>query len=133
MTSRLTKCDKFAETSLYTVIVRRTCDTAGNKKPSDTAIASLAFSGTKAFSSALDRQRSLPRIDYIFVEPAVRPLYNGAARFTGFFDFLTANGFHLIAMQGWYRGRNAFKAKWTDPAWRQVGGTCDRMHWVTPD
>ena len=52
-------------------------------------------------------QRSLGRIDNIFVESAVRPLYHGAPRFTEVFDFLTANGFHLIGMQGWHRGNHA--------------------------
>jgi hypothetical protein len=52
-------------------------------------------------------QQGLPRIDHIFVESAVRPLYRGAARFTEVFDFLAANGFHLIGMQGWHRGNHA--------------------------
>jgi FkbM family methyltransferase len=52
-------------------------------------------------------QQSLTRIDHIFVESAVRPLYHGAARFTEVFEFLIANGFHLIGMQGWHRGNHA--------------------------
>ena len=52
-------------------------------------------------------QRSLIRIDHIFVESAIRPLYHGASRFTEVFDFLAANGFHLIGMQAWHRGNHA--------------------------
>ena len=51
-------------------------------------------------------QQSLTQIDYIFVESAVRSLYYGAARFTEVIEFLTANGFHLIGMQGWHRGNH---------------------------
>src|SRR5262249_1735310 len=51
-------------------------------------------------------QQTLTRIDNIFVESAVRPLYHGAPRFPEVFDFLTANGFHLIGMQGWHRGNH---------------------------
>lgn len=52
-------------------------------------------------------QRSLPRIDHIFVESAVLPLYHGASQFTEVFDFLTLNGFHLMGMRGWHRGNHA--------------------------
>ena len=53
-------------------------------------------------------QQVLTRIEHILVESAVRPLYHGAARFTEVCDFLAGNGFHLIGMQGWHRGNNAF-------------------------
>jgi FkbM family methyltransferase len=49
-------------------------------------------------------QELLRRTRYVFVEAAIRPLYQGAPRFTGVHDFLDAHGFHLIAMRAWHRG-----------------------------
>jgi FkbM family methyltransferase len=46
----------------------------------------------------------LHRTDYVFVEAAIRPLYEGAPRFTTVHDWLDAHGFHLIAMRAWHRG-----------------------------
>lgn len=46
----------------------------------------------------------LRRTRYVLVEAAIRPLYRGAPRFSGVFDFLDAHGFHLIAMRAWHRG-----------------------------
>lgn len=46
----------------------------------------------------------LRRTRYVFVEAAIRPLYQGAPRFTAVFDYLDAQGFHLIAMRAWHRG-----------------------------
>ena len=42
--------------------------------------------------------------DYILVESAVRPLYVGAPRFSDVFEYLTANGFHLIGLRTYHRG-----------------------------
>lgn len=49
-------------------------------------------------------KETLRRTDYVFVEAAIRPLYEGAPRFTQVHDFLDAHGFHLIAMRAWHRG-----------------------------
>ena len=49
-------------------------------------------------------KETLRRTDYVFVEAAIRPLYEGAPRFTHVHDFLDAHGFHLIAMRAWHRG-----------------------------
>jgi hypothetical protein len=46
----------------------------------------------------------LRRTDYVFVEAGIRPLYEGAPRFTGVYDWLDAHGFHLISMRAWHRG-----------------------------
>lgn len=46
----------------------------------------------------------LRRTRYIFVEAGIRPLYDGAPRFTDIHAFLDAHGFHLIAMRAWHRG-----------------------------
>lgn len=46
----------------------------------------------------------LRRTRYVFVESAIRPLYQGAPRFSSVHDFLDAQGFHLIAMRAWHRG-----------------------------
>ena len=47
---------------------------------------------------------TLKKTDYVFVEAAIRPLYEGAPRFTHVHQFLDAHGFHLIAMRAWHRG-----------------------------
>lgn len=47
---------------------------------------------------------ALPITDYILVESGIRPFYHGAPRFTDVFEFLTANGFHLIGMRSYHRG-----------------------------
>jgi len=47
---------------------------------------------------------TLKKTDYVFVEAAIRPLYEGAPRFTDVYTFLDAHGFHLIAMRAWHRG-----------------------------
>ena len=47
---------------------------------------------------------TLKKTDYVFVESAIRPLYEGAPRFTDVHTFLDAHGFHLIAMRAWHRG-----------------------------
>ena len=49
-------------------------------------------------------RETLKKTDYVFVESAIRPLYEGAPRFTQVHDWLAANGFHLIAMRAWHRG-----------------------------
>lgn len=46
----------------------------------------------------------LARTDHVFVEAAIRPLYEGAPRFSTIFDFLDAHGFHLMTMRAWHRG-----------------------------
>lgn len=45
--------------------------------------------------------------DYVFVESAIRPLYEGAPRFTDVFTHLDAHGFHLMTMRAWHRGNHA--------------------------
>lgn len=47
---------------------------------------------------------TLPVVDHILVESAIRPLYRGAPRFSAVFDWLTDRGFHLLAMRAWHRG-----------------------------
>ena len=47
---------------------------------------------------------TLKKTDYVFVESAIRPLYEGAPRFTDVHKFLDAHGFHLIVMRAWHRG-----------------------------
>ncbi len=49
----------------------------------------------------------LPRVENVFVESAIEPLYLGAARFTEVFDFLTVRGFRLIGFRSWHRGNYA--------------------------
>ncbi len=48
----------------------------------------------------------LPRVDHIFVESGIRPLYENAPRFSDVFHHLSARGFHLMAMQAWHLGNN---------------------------
>jgi len=48
----------------------------------------------------------LQRTDYVFVEAALRPLYEGAPRFTAVYDFLADHGFHLMTLRAWHRGNN---------------------------
>lgn len=50
---------------------------------------------------------TLRKTDYVFVEAAIRPLYEGAPRFSHVFDFLDASGFHLTDMRAWHRGNRA--------------------------
>ena len=47
---------------------------------------------------------TLKKTDHIFVEAGIRPLYQGAPRFTDVYDFLADRGFHLMAMRAWHRG-----------------------------
>lgn len=49
---------------------------------------------------------SLPKIDHIFVESGIQRLYEGAPRFNDVFEFMTARGFHLMAMRSWHRGNH---------------------------
>lgn len=49
-------------------------------------------------------RETLRKTDYVFVESAIRPLYEGAPRFTQVHDWLAARRFHLIAMRAWHRG-----------------------------
>ncbi len=49
---------------------------------------------------------SLASIDHIFVESGIQSLYEGAPRFSDVFEFLTARGFHLIALRSWHRGNH---------------------------
>lgn len=46
----------------------------------------------------------LDRTQHVFVESAIKPLYEGAARFSDVHDFLVERGFHLMAMRSWHRG-----------------------------
>jgi FkbM family methyltransferase len=49
-------------------------------------------------------RETLRKTDYVFVESAIRPLYDGAPRFTAVVDFMNGAGFHLIGMRAWHRG-----------------------------
>lgn len=49
-------------------------------------------------------ERSLPKIDHIFVESGIQRLYEGAPRFNDVFEYLTARDFHLMSMRSWHRG-----------------------------
>jgi FkbM family methyltransferase len=51
-------------------------------------------------------EQSLPKIDHIFVESGIQRLYESAPRFNDVFEFLTARGFHLMAMRSWHRGNH---------------------------
>ena len=51
-------------------------------------------------------RKLLPVVDHIFVESAIRPLYEGAARFTEVVEFLQREGFHLMAQRAWHRGNH---------------------------
>jgi len=48
----------------------------------------------------------LSRVDYVFIESGIRPLYEDAPRFSEVFEHLIARGFHLMAMQAWHRGNH---------------------------
>jgi len=54
-------------------------------------------------------EASLPLIDHIFVEAGISRLYEGAPRFSEVFEFLTARGFHLMAMRAWHRGNHVLQ------------------------
>lgn len=61
----------------------------------------------------------LQRTDWIYVESAIRPLYEGAARFDQVFAWLIEQGFHLAAMQAWHRGNDVLIE--TDMLFRRNG------------
>jgi hypothetical protein len=46
----------------------------------------------------------LRRTRYVLVTSAMRPMYEGAPRFTDVFVHLDAHGFHLVGFQAWHRG-----------------------------
>lgn len=52
-------------------------------------------------------EETLPRIDHVFVESAIQPLYEGAARFSGVFEHLVAKRFDLIGFRAWHRGNHS--------------------------
>jgi len=54
-------------------------------------------------------EQCLPKIRHIFIESGIERLYHGAPRFTEVFEFLTARGFHLMAMRAWHRGNHVLK------------------------
>ena len=51
-------------------------------------------------------EKILDRVDHIFVESALRPLYQDAPLFTEVYEKLYQCGFHLISMQAWHRGNH---------------------------
>lgn len=57
----------------------------------------------KALQGAVDLLR---KTDYLLVESSLRPLYDGAARFTEVHDYLAEQGFHLMDFRAWHRGNN---------------------------
>jgi FkbM family methyltransferase len=48
----------------------------------------------------------LRKVDHIFVESGIRPLYEDSARFTEVVEFLQDEGFHLMALRTWHRGNH---------------------------
>lgn len=48
--------------------------------------------------------RTLPRIDYVFVEAGIQRLYDGAPSFAEVCLFMESHGFHLMHMRAWHRG-----------------------------
>jgi len=64
-------------------------------------------------------EQSLPKIEHIFVEAGIQRLYEGAPRFSDAFEFLTARGFHLMAMRAWHRGNHVLME--TDMLFRRNG------------
>lgn len=55
----------------------------------------------KALQGAIN---TLKNTSYVFVESAIQPLYNDAAKFTEVHDFMVEQGFHLINLRAWHRG-----------------------------
>jgi FkbM family methyltransferase len=51
-------------------------------------------------------EKTLPNVDFIFIESGIQPLYIGAPRFTDVFNYLSDRNFHLMAMQAWHRGNH---------------------------
>lgn len=49
-------------------------------------------------------ERLLERTEHVLVESGIRPLYQGAARFSQVHEWLTDRGFHLMSMRAWHRG-----------------------------
>jgi FkbM family methyltransferase len=49
-------------------------------------------------------KETLKITDYVFVESAIRPLYEQAPRFTDVYAHMDHHGFHLIGMRAWHRG-----------------------------
>ncbi len=47
---------------------------------------------------------TLPRVDHVFVESAIRRLYEGAPRFSEVFEHLADAGFDLIGLRAWHGG-----------------------------
>jgi FkbM family methyltransferase len=52
-------------------------------------------------------EQTLPCLDHVFVESAIRPLYADAPRFTAVADFLLDRGFYLAGWRAWHRGNHA--------------------------
>jgi FkbM family methyltransferase len=61
----------------------------------------------------------LPKVDYIMVESAIIPLYQGSATFSQVHDYLVASGFHLINWRSWHRGNHVMIE--TDMLFRRNG------------
>lgn len=86
-----------------TVPVMRLDDYASEKSLGEVYLLKIDVQGFEI--EVLEGAREmLRRTSYVFVEAAIRPLYEGAPRFTHVFDWLDAHGFHLMAMRAWHRG-----------------------------
>lgn len=70
-------------------------------------------------------EKSLFKIDYIFVESGIQRLYENAPRFSEVFEFLSNRGFHLMGMRSWHRGNHVLVE--TDMLFRRddLAGTID--------
>lgn len=62
---------------------------------------------------------TLASTDYVLVESAIKPLYEGAATFTEVHDFMTEQGFHLMDIRSWHRGNHVLIE--TDLLYRRNG------------
>jgi FkbM family methyltransferase len=51
-------------------------------------------------------EKTLPRVDHIFVEAGIQQLYEGAPLFSEVFEFLRDRGFHLMTLRAWHRGNH---------------------------
>lgn len=49
-------------------------------------------------------ERTLPRVDYVFVEAGIQRLYENAPSFAEVSLFMEAQGFHLMHLRTWHRG-----------------------------
>jgi FkbM family methyltransferase len=76
-------------------------------------------------------EKTLPRVDHIFVEAGIQQLYENAPLFTEVVEFLRPRGFHLMSLRAWHRGNHVLME--TDMLFRRndlapaVDRTIDRV------